>query len=281
MLIRSRLMRNKTDIIIYFLYICAIVFFLFPIVCVLSLSLKSATEIFTDTSIIPKKPTLDNYKFVFENTRMLAYIKNSFILVIYTVVGTLAVAALSAYGLSRFNFKNKNFLIILILMFQMISAVVICIPLFRFLAQLGLLNNLWVLGFVYVATQVPFATYLLKGVFDSIPKEMDESAAIDGASRLKILIQIILPCARSGISSAVIFLSINAWSSFLIPFILLNRDKLYPVSVGILSVQGTYQDITIQYLAAASVVGLLPAILLVVFLQRFIISAMMSGAVKG
>lgn len=278
---RSQLLKRKSDSIIYLFYAITIVFFLFPILCIISISLKTPAEIFGNPSLIPKSPTLENYAFVWNHTKMPIYIKNSLILVLYTVIGTLIVASLSAYGLSRFNFKHKSLVVILILMFQMISDVVICIPLFRFFSQVGLLNKHWVLGFVYVATQTPFATYLLKGVFDGIPRAMDESASIDGANRLTILTRIILPCSKSGISSTIIFLSINAWSSFLLPFILLSKDKMRPVSVGILTVQGMFMDITIQNLAAASVLGLLPAILIVVFLQKFIISAMMSGAVKG
>ncbi len=278
---RLKIEKKKSDIIIYILYALVILFFLFPILCIISLSLKHPAEIFGSASLIPKNPTLDNYKFVLERTRMGLYIKNSLVLVIYTVVGTLTIASLSAYGLSRFNFKRKNMIVIAILMFQMISGVVICIPLFRFFSNLGLLNNYAALALVYITTQLPFATYLLKGVFDAIPIDLDEATAMEGASRFTTLWRVILPCSRSGISSAVIFLSINAWSSFLLPFILLTKDKLRPVSVGILTLQGSFKDITIQNLAAGSVIGLLPAILIVIFLQKFIISAMMSGAVKG
>ena len=278
---RSSLKKSRFDIVVYILYFFVAAFFLLPVLCILSMSFKIPAEIFSGKSLLPKSPTLDNFKYVIESTRMLTYIKNSFVLVVITVIGTLVIASLSAYSLSRFKFKRKNLIIIFLLMFQMISDVIIAIPLFRFFSLNGLLNNYAALGLVFIASKTPFATYLLKGVFDSIPTALDESASIDGASKLLILRKIIIPCSRSGISSTIIFLAINSWSSFLLPFILLNKDKLLPVSVGIVMIQGTYRDITIQYLAAASIIGLLPAILIVLFLQKFIISAMMSGAVKG
>lgn len=278
---RGRLKRSRFDIVIYALYAIVALFFLLPVFCIVSISLKTPAEIFSSASLIPRNPTLANYAYVMRSTKMLTYIKNSFALVAITVIGTLIVASLSAYSLSRFKFKRKNLIIVCILMFQMISDVIICIPLFRVFSKYGLLNKYWILGIVYIASQTPFATYLLKGVFDAVPMALDESASIDGASRLTILRKILLPCSRSGISSTIIFLSINAWSSFLLPFILLTRDKLRPVSVGIITVQGTFKDITIQYLAAASIIGLFPAVLIVIALQKFIISAMMSGAIKG
>lgn len=280
-MINKKLFTTKSNYLVWFLYIVAILFFIGPILCILSISLKTPAEIFGNPSLIPEDPTLENYKFVMKNTKLPIYIWNSVKIVLMTVIGTLVIASMSAYSLSRFNFKNKNLLLVIILMFQMISAVVLCIPLFRFFSQLKILNNYWALGFVHVATQLPFATYLLKGVFDAVPKELDESAEIDGAGRGLILSKIIIPCSRSGISSAIIFIAINAWSSFILPFILVNQDKLYPVAVGVVTVQSNYKDITIQYLASASIIGLLPAVLLVIFLQKFIISAMMSGAVKG
>ena len=276
-----KLFCNKWNYVVWLLYLLTISFFLLPILYVVSMSLKTPAEIFGNPSLMPNKPTLENYIFVLNNTKIPIYILNSFKLVFMTVTGTLVVASLSAYALSRFQFKNKNIIILIILMFQMVSAVVLCIPIFRFFGQMKLLNNYWALGFIHVATQLPFGTYLLKGVFDGVPKEIDESAKIDGASRFTTLLRIILPCSKSGISSSIIFLSINAWSSFLLPFVLINKDKLNPVSVGILSIQTGYHEITIQYLAAASVLGLLPAVLLVVILQKFIISAMLSGAIKG
>ena len=278
---KYKMSKASKDVGVLLLYLLMIIFFLGPILWILSIAFRSPQELFGTPTLIPRHPTLENFKYVFLRTRMPIYIWNSIRLVIYTVVGTLAVAIPASFAFSRFKFKHKTGMLLLILLFQMISAVVISIPLFRYYATLGLLNNYFGLVMVYVAIQTPFATYLIKGVFDGVPKDLDESAFIDGANRFQVLTKIIIPVSRSGISSAIIFISINAWSQFIIPFFLINKDKLYPVAVGILMAQGSFQDISIQYVAAAAIIGLLPAVLIVLFLQKFIVSALLAGSIKG
>jgi len=232
-------------------------------------------------TLFPKHPTLKNYKEVLNMTLMPTYLWNSAKLVIYTVIGTLLVGIPASYSFSRFSFKNKNLILFLILMFQMISPVVIGIPLYKYYGKLGLLNNYFGLSMVYIATQLPLTIFLLKGSFDSIPRELDDAASIDGANKWQILWRVVLPLSLPMIASAVIFISINAWSQFILPFLLVDKGSAYPVSVGILMAQGTFQQISIHYVAAASVLALLPAILLVLFLQKFILNALMAGALKG
>jgi multiple sugar transport system permease protein len=144
-----------------------------------------------------------------------------------------------------------------------------------------MLNTYYGIALIYIAIHLPFTTFLMKGVFDAIPEDLDEAAKIDGCSRFGVMVRILIPSALPGIASATIFNSINAWSQFIIPFFLLSDNKLYPVSVGILQAQGSYQDLSTHYLAAAGVIGLLPAVLLVIFLQKFILRALIAGAVKG
>lgn len=273
--------RRLSEAGIMLLYLLVILFFIGPVLWIVSIAFRTPADLFGAPRLLPREPTFDNFVHVLTRTRMPTYIWNSARLVVYSVFGTLAVAIPSAYAFSRFSMRNKNALLLLILLFQMISPVVIGIPLFRYFASLGLLNNYFGLSMVYIAIQTPFATYLLKGVLDSVPRELDESAYMDGATRMQVLRRIIVPTSLSGVASAIIFISINAWSQFIVPFFLLNLNRLYPVAVGVLMAQGQFQDISIQYVAAASVIGLLPAVILVLFLQKFILTALLSGAVKG
>ncbi|MFW5987969.1 MAG: carbohydrate ABC transporter permease [bacterium] len=267
---------------IYILYALVSMFFLLPILWTISLSLKTTSEIFAfPPTFIPDEITFDNFLYVLNNTAMITYLWNSFKLVIYTVTGTLLVSIPAAYSFSRFDFKNKSILLFIILSFQMISPIVIGIPIYRYYSNLGLLNNYFGLAMVYIAIQIPFATFLIKGGFDAIPRELDEAAKIDGASRFQLLHKVILPVALPPLASATIFISINAWSQFLLPYLLLNTTSQYPVSVGILMTQGNFQQISTHYLAAASVIALLPAIIMVFLLQKFILKALTAGAVKG
>jgi len=278
--------RKKRSIInyifIYISYVLIALFFFFPILWTVSLSFKTASEVFHyPPKLIPNNPTVDNYITVFKNTSMPEYILNSFKLVLLTVIGTLLITIPGAYALSRYKIKYKNVMLYIILLFQMISAMVIIVPIYQYYAKMNWINNYFALAAIYVATQIPFTTWLLKGYFDCIPIDLEEAARIDGASKIKTLLSITLPIAKTGISSAVIFISINAWSQFILPFILIDKSNKFPVSVGILLAQGTYQQISIHYVAAASVIALLPAIILVLIMQKFIVESMVAGAIKG
>ena len=274
----------KTKIILYIFYFILLLFFLVPIVYVVALSLKSADEVLLPVNLFnfwPKSFHFENFTTVLRMMPMTTYLGNSTKLVCSTVLGVLAIGFLSAYTLSRGNFKHKDALLVGILFFQMISPIIISIPLYSYYAKLGMLNTFSGIAFIYIALQLPFTTYQLKGTFDSIPFALDEAASIDGCSRFGTLMRIIIPVALPGVASATIFASINAWAQFIIPFFLISDSKLYPVSVGILQAQGSYQEISTHIISAASVIGLFPAVLLVLFMQKFILKALVVGSVKG
>ncbi|SDO15947.1 carbohydrate ABC transporter permease [Alkalicoccus daliensis] len=271
-----------TKIFIYLCYGTVLVFFLFPMLWVISLSLKTQQELFaTPPAIIPTSFAYENYLHVLENSNVLLYLRNSFIIVLFTVIFALITAIPAAYAISRFRFKGKSALLVTILMTQMISAVVISIPLYRLFAEWGLINNYVVLIIVYVAVVLPFSTWFLKGYFDTIPYELDEAAIVDGCTRFQILTRILIPTCLPGIVSVTILIAVQSWSQFVIPFILLDNESFYPVSVGVMNLQSTQQTISTHLLAAGSVISVLPVIILFVILQRFIVGALTSGAVKG
>lgn len=164
---------------------------------------------------------------------------------------------------------------------QMISPLVILVPLYRWMNALDLLNRDISVITIYGALGMPLAVWLLKVAFDAIPREIEEAAEIDGASRLDILTRITLPLARPGIASAFILAMVMNWSQFLIPFVLLERDADWPISVAIFNFAGSVSASTTQLLAAACLVAVLPAVTIFVLLQRMIVSALIAGAVKG
>jgi multiple sugar transport system permease protein len=267
---------------IYTSFIAIFLFFTFPLLWVLSLSFKTSKEIYqVPPSLIPDSFRLDNYLYVIKNNEILLYLANSAKIVSLTVLLMLVIAVPAAYALSRYRFKLKKLVLLSILMTQMISAVVITIPLYRLFAQIGLLNNFLIMVIVYVAVVLPFSTWFLKGYFDTIPQELDEAAIVDGCSRFQALIKVILPSSLPGIVSVTILVAVQSWSQFVIPFILLDKVSLYPVSVGIVNLQSTQQAVTTHYLAAGSILSILPVIILFILLQRFIVGALTSGAVKG
>jgi multiple sugar transport system permease protein len=274
---------RTTRVALYAAYAVIIVFFLFPIFWIVSMSLKTVPQLFATPPIwFPiGDPQFRNYSFVFGSTPIARYLLNSAIIVSLTVFFTILVATLAAYGFSRHRFRFKRSSLMAVLVFQMISPVVIAIPLYRFFGDLGLLNTYFTVVLVYVAIELPFATWFLKGYFDTIPYEIDEAAIVDGASRWQVLTRILLPVCTPGIATAAILAAVLSWSQFVVPFILLDDRSLYPVSVGLVNLQSTTDAVTTHYLAAASVVAIAPVIVVFVLLQRYIVSALTSGAIKG
>ncbi len=267
---------------LYLVYLVITLFFLFPIFWVLSTSLKSVQQLFATPPVwFPLDPRFENYAYVFNNTPIVRYLFNSALLVLLTVVFTLLIAVLAAYGFSRYTFRVKRPSLLAVLAFQMISPVVIAIPLYRLFSELNILNNYASLTVVYVAVVLPFTTWFLKGYFDTIPYQVDEAAIVDGASRWQVLSRILLPVSAPGIATAAILTAVLSWSQFVIPFILLDDRTLYPVSVGLVNLQSDTNAVTLHYLAAASIVAVAPVIVVFVLLQRYIVSALTSGAVKG
>jgi multiple sugar transport system permease protein len=267
---------------LYLVYLAITLFFLFPIFWVLSTSLKSVQQLFATPPVwFPLYPRFENYAYVFDNTPIVRYLFNSALIVLLTVVFTLLIAVLAAYGFSRYTFRYKKPSLMAVLVFQMISPVVISIPLYRLFVDLGLLNNYAGLVVLYSAVVLPFTTWFLKGYFDTIPYEMDEAAIVDGASRWQVLLRILLPVCAPGIATAAILAAVLSWSQFVVPFILLDDVDLYPVSVGLVNLQSNTDAITLHYLSAASMIAIAPVVAVFVLLQRYIVNALTRGAIKG
>ena len=262
-------------------FIVLTIFFLGPLVWVLSLSFKSVPELFeVPPRLLPDQFSLANYTQVLWQQNIIMYIRNSFLFVGGTIIGCMLLIIPGAYGFSRFNFKGKNGMLFGVLIFQMISPLIIAIPLYMFFSSLGLLNNYWATVLVYIALNIPFAGWTLKGYMDTIPYTIDEAGIIDGCSRLQVLIKLLIPLIMPGIVSVVILIFVRSWAQYIVPYILLNRPNMFPISVGLVNLQSTGDTISTHLLAAGCIIGILPTVLIFVFLQRFIVSALTAGAVK-
>ncbi|MFD1177621.1 carbohydrate ABC transporter permease [Paenibacillus puldeungensis] len=272
----------KASIGLYFVYILISLFFLLPFLWLVSLSFKTVPELFAaPPKLLPNQFNFDNYRYVLWKTDIFGYLKNSLLIVLATVAGTLLLCIPAAYAFSRFNYKGKKATMLAVLFFQMISPLIVVIPLYKYLSSLGLLNNYGSLIFVYIAITLPFAVWSIKGYVDTVPKELDEAAAIDGCNRFQTMYMTILPLIVPGVVSVVILVVVKSWAQFIVPFILLNDSSKYPISVGLVNMQSTADSITTHYLAAAAVIGIFPTLIIFIILQRFIVSAMTAGAVKG
>ncbi len=269
------------DALTYLAFLLTLIFFGGPLLWILSLSLKTVAEV-NDPSLrlIPQDPTLENYTQVLSSAQFPTWLINSAILSLGGSLGAMIVAAPAAYAFSRFRFRGKTVALVAILALQMIAPLVVAVPLYRYFARIDLLDSHLSTTMVYIAILMPLATWMLKGFFDEIPKELDEAAMVDGANRFQAFFLVILPVAMSGVTAVFLLMAILAWGLFDIPFILLSEPSLLPVSVGILNFQGTYATTSAQILAAGGVLAMLPAIAIFVTMQRFIVGAL-TGAVKG
>lgn len=270
------------DLATYGAYLVICLFFAGPLLWLVSLSIRTSAEIYvSDIRLWPDKPTIQNYLSALGNPLFPTYLWNGLKLAVAGAVGAMLFATPAAYALSRFRFRNRNLAMIGLLAFQMISPLVIMVPLYRYMDRLYLTDSHLGAAILYIAIAAPLFTWMLKGFLDGIPQTLEEAAMIDGCTRFGAFMRVVLPLSLPGLTAAFVLNAILGWSQFIIPFILISKPALQPIAVGIFNFQGTYSETSTQLLAAASVMSIVPAVFVFLVLQRFIIGALMAGAVKG
>jgi multiple sugar transport system permease protein len=266
----------------YLAYLVIFLFFAGPLLWLISLSIRTAAEVYvSDIRLWPRDPTLDNYAAALGNPLFPVYLWNGLKLAIIGALGAMLFATPAAYALSRFHFRHRQLAMIGLLGFQMISPLVIMVPLYRYMDRVGLTDSHFGASIIYIAIAAPLFTWMLKGFLDGIPKSLEDAAMIDGCTRFGAFMRVVLPLSLPGLTSAFVLNAILGWSQFIVPFILISKPDLLPIAVGIFNFQGTYSQTSTQILAAASVLSIVPAVVVFLVLQRFIIGALMAGAVKG
>ncbi len=228
----------------------------------------------------PSRATFDHYRFVIENSAFPTFFKNSVIVAGSTAFAVTILSSLSGYALSRFQFRGKYWIIALMLITQMFPLVMLVAPIFKMLSPLGLTNSLTGLVIVYTAFNVPFATFLMQSFFDGIPKDLEEAAMIDGASRFTAFRQIILPLTLPGIAATLGFVFTAAWSELLFALMLISGNQSATFPVGLLTFVSKF-SVDFGQMMAAGVLALIPACLFFLLIQRYLVQGLTAGAVKG
>ncbi|MCC7450804.1 MAG: carbohydrate ABC transporter permease [Anaerolineae bacterium] len=250
-----------------------------PFAWIVLSSFKPRGEIFSASSVFwPRVFTLENYQRL-QDTPLVTYAVNSAVATLIAVLINLPVGALAGFGFSRFNFRGRNLLLIILLMSQLLPAAAIVIPLFLQLSNLRLLNAPGALGLTYAGLTVPLIVLLLINFCDSIPRELDEAAAIDGCNKLSMFWRIHLPLLRPGLAAATIFIFISTWQEFLLAISLTTKAENYTLPVGLFAFQGQFVTDWGGIMAMAVVIAL-PAVILFAVLQNQFVSSL-TGAVKG
>ena len=277
-------------IVFEFLSLFAIVFFalviLFPFYIMFVTSFKTQTALLInplDLSIDFSKDIFEIFKsyfVIFKTYDFGRYILTSSYVSIGTVLITLLFAIPAAYAVARLNFFGKTFLSTSILIIYMFPAIVLVIPLYTVFSQLGLRNSIEGLLIVYTATTLPVAIYMLQGYFRSIPKEIEEAGLIDGQNWFGIIIKIIIPLSLPAIASVSLYVFMIAWNEFLFSLMFLDNPKTFTLSRAINHLTGDAETPR-QYLMAGSVIVTLPILLIFVYFEKYLVSGLTAGSVKG
>ncbi len=222
-------------------YVAIIAVFLIPIVWLVSLAFRIPAEALSLTvNPIPRAPTFANFAQVLQTSRLPVYLRNGLVLALSGAAGALCFSAPAGYALSRLRFRRQRPLLLALLFAVTISPLAIILPLYQYVQRLGLGDSMIGTALIYIAIAAPLSTWVLKSYFDTVPREVDEAAVIDGCTRFGAFFRIVLPLSTPGLAASFILTAILGWSQFVVPFILLGRPDLVPISVGIFNYLGTY-----------------------------------------
>ena len=254
---------------------------LFPLYWLLKVSVTPNELLYSEgVRMWPSRTSFDHYWSVIRHTDFPLFFRNSVIVSAATALFTTLFASGTGYAFSRFAFAGKFWLIGLMLVTQMFPLVMIIAPIFRLFAPLGLTNSLTGLIIIYTAYNVPFAAFLMQSFFDAIPKELEEAAMIDGATRFGALRQIILPLTLPGIAATLGFVFTAAWSELLFALMLNSKQDSTTFPVGLLTFVSKF-SVDFGQMMAAGVLALIPVCIFFLLIQRHLVQGLTAGAVKG
>jgi multiple sugar transport system permease protein len=264
---------------IYAILLIFCIIAIFPLLYALSISLKNPVDAFTTHFKWIFNPSFEYHKTLWVERGFVKYLLNSLFIALSTVVISVPLATVAAYGLVRHNSSFSNNLLNSLLTLRMFPPMLLAVPYFLLGSSLNMFDTKTILVLVNVAANQPFAIWLMRGFLLQVPKELDEAAVIDGCSSMSVLTRVILPVAAPGIATASIFSFLLSYNEYLFALVLTGTNaKTLPIAIG----QYGAEDLTYWSLSAAGVVGIIiPVILIMVFLQRWFVKGLTAGAIKG
>ena len=277
----SKIRRRLLSIAHYLGIAVYVVVALFPLFWLLKVSVTPNSLLYSEgVRMWPSSITLDHYVSVIRHTDFPLFFVNSSIVSGVTAALTTLAAAGAGYAFSRFVFRGKVWLVGLMLVTQMFPLVMVIAPIFKLFAPLGLTNSLTGLIVIYTAYNIPFAAFLMQSFFDGIPRELEEAAMIDGATRLGAVRQIVLPLTLPGIAATLGFTFTAAWSELLFALMLNSKQEATTFPVGLLTFVSKF-SVDFGQMMAAGVLALLPVCVFFFLIQRHLVTGLTAGAVKG
>ena len=279
---------TKADLVRYTIVIALLIFFLFPIYWMIATSFKPPSDILTRPPKWTFQPTLENYIYAFEEANFGLFIKNTLIVSLLSTALVIVLGSLASYSFARYN-VGKGHLMFFILTTRMMPVIAVIIPYFLIFKSIGktaIGNALWLgldkqgaLVVCYTMFNLPFAIWLMHSFFQDIPRELEDSARLDGFTRFQVLRRVVFPLAAPGIAVTAIFCLLFSWNEFLFAF-LLTRDAARTITVGVAGFW-TQRGILWGPLSAAATVCVVPMLIFALILQRYIARGLTFGAVRG
>ena len=274
--------RSMQTIILTLVFVILLILAIFPLFWLISTSLRSGLDVY-NPSLFPTKVSFESYEFVIYHSPFFTWFINSVVVSLSAMGVSVIVASLAAYSMSRFVTKWKKVLSKSILLAYMFPPILLVLPLFMLFVRIGLLDKRIGLIFAYSMSNLPFAMWLLAAYFETIPKEIDEAARIDGAGNNYIFWRMIIPMAAPGLATSAIFVFINAWNEFVLALTLINSDANKTLPIGLYAQMGGKAGELVLWnnRMATSALVILPMLLLFLTLNKYITKGLTAGALKG
>ena len=252
---------------------------LFPLLWMLSGSLQSLDELLSGKSLLPKDPQWDNYITAWIQGDLGKYLLNSVGYTLTAVLGILVASSMAGYALARLEFWGKTFFTFVILAVMIIPAPAMFLAQYRLLVDLGLSNSRVGYVLILITSGVPMATLIMRSFFASQPKDLEEAAALDGASSLRIFASVILPLAKPGLAAVAVIQGLAAWNEYLMALVIFDDNALMPIQRGLTSFNSaeTPQQ---EILLAATAISIVPVIFFYLLAQKHIVKGIGAGAIK-
>ena len=252
----------------------------FPVLWILSASFKPQPEILSDLGLFPGNPTLQNYKDVLTKTGFLTWFGNSIFIAIATTILGLFFATTAAFAFSQYRFPGRRAGLYAFLFTQMFPGAILIIPLYAIFSNMKMLNSYLGLIIAYATISLPYCVWMMKGFFDTIPQSIMEAAKIDGLSTFGIFYKVVLPLSLPGVAVTAFFSFITAWNEFMFANTFMTSSGKMTLPVGLktfIAEQRTYWE----YLTPSAILMTLPLLLFFLFAQKWLISGLTAGGVKG
>jgi multiple sugar transport system permease protein len=254
---------------------------IFPMVYMVATAFKGPTHVFEfPPQFIPAEPTTENFVSAWQSNQFDQYFLNSILVTTATTISVVILSSLMSYAFAFLEFPGKRIIFRTLILFMTMPVMILIIPQFELARTLNLIDTLTGLILVYIAQNIPLATFILTGFFKELPEELIEAVRIDGANDWQVLYHIVWPLSKPALATVIIFSSLGAWDEYVWANTIINSSSNRTLPVGIAAFQGV-QASNWGLIFAASLIAIVPIIVIFVFMQKYFIKGAIKGAVKG